>query len=114
MSDHKSSAVDRWEKAKTISTIASALIIPLAIAFAGNWFAQIQKDKEIQLRYISLSIQILSSPPSHANSAVRKWAIDIINKYSEIKLNVKAESELRRQPFFQQNVVVPLRDEPLW
>lgn len=61
-----------------------------------------QKEKEIQLKYISLSIQILSSPPSQSNSSVRKWAVDIINKYSEVKMDEKVELELIMKQLMRQ------------
>ena len=93
---------DRWEQAKTISTIVATVVIPLTIAFSSNWFAQVQKDKELQLKYISLAIQILSSPPSQSDSAVRKWAVSIINKYSEVKMAEKAEMELQMQQLMRQ------------
>jgi hypothetical protein len=64
MARSQGTEADRWEQAKTISTIVATVVIPLTIAFSSNWFAQVQKDKELQLKYISLSIQILSSPPS--------------------------------------------------
>ncbi len=84
-----------WEKARAISTIIATVVIPLAIAFGSNWYGQLQKDKELQLKYIEISVQILSAPPK-ANEAVRMWAITTINKYSEVKIDEKAERELMR------------------
>jgi hypothetical protein len=83
-----------WEKAKAASTIVATAVIPIAIAWSGNWYGQLQKEKEIQLKYIELSIQILSAPPSPSNRAVRKWAVDTINRYSDIKIDSQAETEL--------------------
>lgn len=102
MARSQETEADRWEQAKTISTIVATVVIPLTIAFSSNWFAQVQKDKELQMKYISLSIQILSSPPSQSDSAVRQWAINIINKYSEVKMGEKAEVELQLQQLIRQ------------
>jgi hypothetical protein len=83
-----------WEKARAVSTIVATVVIPLAIALSSNWYGQQQKDKEVQLKYIELSIQILSAPPTDSNQAVRKWAINTINRYSEVKIDAQAENEL--------------------
>jgi hypothetical protein len=86
-----------WEKARAVSTIVATVVIPLAIALSSNWYGQQQKDKEVQLKYIELSIQILSAPPTDSNQAVRKWAIDTINRYSEVKIDAQAEEELLKE-----------------
>ena len=94
MTNDTASSVNPWDKARAISTIVATAIIPLAVALAGNWYAQAIKDKEIQLKYIELSIQILSAPPTDQNMEVRRWAVEAINRYSEVKINAKAEKEL--------------------
>lgn len=86
-----------WEKAKALSAIVATAVILMAIAWSGNWYGQLQKDKELQLKYIELSIQILSASPSPTNQAVRKWAVDTINKYAEVKIDPQAENELLNQ-----------------
>jgi hypothetical protein len=86
-----------WEKAKALSVIVATAVIPIAIALGSNWYGQLQKDKEIQLKYIELSIQILSAPSSPSNQAVRKWAVDTINRYSEVKIDSQAENELLKE-----------------
>ena len=93
--DHASS--NPLEKAKAVSTIVATVVIPLAIALSGNWYGQLQKDKEVQLKYIELSVNILSDPPSESNQAVRGWAIDTINKYSEVKIDSETRGQLLKQ-----------------
>jgi hypothetical protein len=83
-----------WEKARAVSTIVATVVIPLAIALSSNWYGKQQKDKELQLKYVELSIQILSAPPKDSDQAVRKWAINTINRYSDVKIDAQAESEL--------------------
>jgi hypothetical protein len=56
MARSEGTEADRWDQAKTISTIVASVVIPLTIAFSSNWFAQVQKDKELQLKCISLSM----------------------------------------------------------
>lgn len=63
---------------------------------------QLQKDNEVQLKYIELSIQILTAAPSESSQPVRKWAIDTINRYSEVKTDSEAENELLKQRLLRQ------------
>jgi hypothetical protein len=86
-----------WEKARAVSTIVATVVIPLAIALSSNWYGQQQKDKEVQLEYIELAIQILSAPLTDSNQAVRKGAINTINRYSEVKIDAQAKDELLKQ-----------------
>ena len=97
MNDTDSRPTSVWEKARAVSTIVATVVIPLAIALSSNWYGQQQKDKEVQLKYIELSIQILSAPPTDSNQAVRKWAIDTINRYSDVKIDAQAQDELLKQ-----------------
>lgn len=91
------SRLDSWEKAKALTAIIATVVIPLTIAFSSSWYGTQQKEKELQLKYIELSIQILSAPPSPSNQETRMWALDIINKYSEVKISKKAREELLKE-----------------
>ncbi|MEO5563890.1 MAG: hypothetical protein ABIR18_10660 [Chitinophagaceae bacterium] len=83
-----------WEKVKIISTTASIVIIPLVIAFLGNLYSKSIKEKEIQSKFVELSLQILKEQPSEENKNIRKWAIDVINEYSGVKLESGAAKDL--------------------
>ena len=85
------------EKAKALSTIIASLVIPLAVALSGNWYSTAIKEREVQVRYVELAINILSQEPSEKNQRVRKWAIDIINHYSDVRIEAKTEQELLRE-----------------
>lgn len=85
---------NNWEKLKVISTTASIVIIPLVIAFLGNLYSKSIKEKEIQGRFVELSLQILKDKPSEENKNIRKWAVDVINEYSGVKLEPDAKKDL--------------------
>src|SRR5687767_2358715 len=83
-----------WEKLKIISNASSIVIIPLVIAFLGNLYSKSTKEKEIQGRFVELSLQILKEKPSGENKNIRKWAVNVINEYSGVKLEPEAEKDL--------------------
>lgn len=95
---------NKWEKLKVVSNAAAIVIIPLVIAFLGNLFSQSMKEKEIQGRFVELSLQILKEKPSDENKNIRKWAVDVINKYSGVKLEQDAAKDLI------ENVPLPMSD----
>jgi len=76
------------------STVLQGFITPLVIAICGYFIQNAVKQKEINSRFVELSIQILNENPSKEKVPVRTWAVDVINKYSEIKLNDRAKSLL--------------------
>jgi|SRR4029450_13259267 hypothetical protein len=98
MSEAKSrSDPNVWEKARTMSAILAAVVIPVAVALVGNWYATALKEREIQVRYVELAVSILSQKPTQENSQLRLWAVDVIDFYSAVKLSKDARLELLRE-----------------
>ena len=48
------------EKTKALSIIIASLVIPIAVALSGNWYSTAIKEREVQVRYVELAINILS------------------------------------------------------
>lgn len=89
--------LNNWQKLKIISNTAGIIIIPFVIAIMGNLFAQSIKDREIQGKYVELSLQILKDKPSEDNKNIRQWAIDVVNKYSGVMLTPEAAQDLKNK-----------------
>jgi hypothetical protein len=83
-----------WERAKIVSTIISALIIPVVIGFVGNYYTSAIKERELQGRFVELSLKILDKPPSEGQQHLRSWAIDILDQYSGVRITSSAKNEL--------------------
>jgi hypothetical protein len=58
----------------------------------------IQKQVELNQKYIEIAVGILNSKPTPETIPLRDWAIDIIDKYSEIKLSKEAKKLLKVKP----------------
>jgi hypothetical protein len=84
------------------------LLIPATLAIVGYFVQNAIKQKEINGRMLELAIQILSEKPTEEKVPIRKWAVATVNKYSEIKLDQKAESLLLYNSWFIGNV--PIKD----
>lgn len=83
------------EKIKIISTIISLLAIPIIIAVIGNEYTRAQKEKEINIRFIELAVDILKSESKYESENLKKWAIQIINKYSKLPISIEIENDLK-------------------
>jgi len=89
--------MDPWEKFKVITTSLSVIIIPIVLGYIGNIYTQATKQKEIQARFVELSINILTQKPTDGNRNLRQWATNVIDHYSGVKLSNTVRSELRDQ-----------------
>ena len=77
--------------------IISLIAIPIVIAYIGNNFNDSQKDKEIKSKYVELAIDILKNKPDEKNKNLRSWALDIVNKYSGVKMDTLTQADLRNK-----------------
>ncbi|MDR6300632.1 hypothetical protein [Mesonia maritima] len=93
---------DFWEKLKSISVMIASIFVPLAVILIGNWYSSALKESEIQVRYVELAVDILKENPSDNKSNMRGWAVDLINSYSEIKIDEQTRNELLKAPLFKE------------
>uniref|UniRef100_UPI001E3ED010 hypothetical protein n=1 Tax=Vibrio parahaemolyticus TaxID=670 RepID=UPI001E3ED010 len=75
---------DYMEKFKVLINAIATLVIPLVIAFVGHQYTVALKDKDAQLRFVELSIGVLSEDPTKDNQALRTWAARVVDKYSGV------------------------------
>lgn len=87
----------RLAKIKTIGTLIASIIIPVLVFFGGIYIENSLKERERALKYIEISVNILREPPSKETTNLRAWAIDNINRFSEIKLSKSAINELQSE-----------------
>ena len=86
----------RWEKWKTIAGWVAAIGIPLGLGIGGWLISLALKTRDSQVKFIELSVSILSSEPKPFDDyrALRKWAVDTLSAYSEVKLPELAKAGL--------------------
>ncbi|MGD8307037.1 MAG: hypothetical protein PVF17_10310, partial [Ignavibacteria bacterium] len=89
---------DGWDKFLIIFQIISWLAIPTVITIVGSNIESTIKEREIKLKYVELAINILRDEPNVDNKNVRKYAIDILSKYSEIPITAELKKSLETKP----------------
>lgn len=85
---------DAWEKAKTASSIASAIVIPLVLLWIGNGFTSALKERELQGKFVELAVQILREEPDKQAAGLRDWATQVLNNYSGVPFSAETKKAL--------------------
>lgn len=91
---------DTWDKAEILSKILGGVLLPvitICIAYLLN--ASIQ-DRSARVRMVELAVEILKSDPKAATNAnyMRGWAVEVLQKNSEVPLPKEALSALMELP----------------
>ena len=87
----------KWKKLQVLSTSVAALLIPVVIAFVGHLVNSTLKEQELKLRYVELAVGVLAEEPTQGTSNLRKWAIDVVERNSPVKLPKEAVEELKNE-----------------
>lgn len=93
---------DNWEKLSSLSAIIASIFIPIAVVLIGNMYTSALKESETRVRYVELAVEILKEKPSGKKDNLRKWAVDLINNYSEIEIDAQTREELLKDPLFKE------------
>lgn len=93
--------MDRWQKLEVISKALGAIFIPLAVAYLANQVAVSNKQRDSETKFVELATAILNREPKEPrsnqaaeNTDLRKWAVDVINLYSGVRMSAKTEKAL--------------------
>ncbi len=92
------------EVMKLLTTIIASVAIPIVLLIVGKGIEGSVKSKELETKYVEISVGILTEPPSPETVNLRKWAIDNINRYAEIKLSEEAQEELNTESLPSVNI----------
>lgn len=87
-----------YEKIRVFGNLAATILIPLVIALVANWYTSAIKERELSAKYITLAIGILREEPKKGSEEIRKWAIDIVNMYSKVKISKTLKEKLLIEP----------------
>ena len=82
---------------KLVTTIVASVAIPVVLFIVGKGIEGSVKSKELEAKYVEISVGILTEEPSPEMKNLRKWAIANINTYAEIKLPEEAQTELNTE-----------------
>jgi hypothetical protein len=101
---------DFWDKLAVLSGFTAAVLVPVAIALFGHFYAEAASNRaadlqrqELARKWVELSLEILRDPgtaqrPGDETDEVplRRWAVKVINTYmdKDIRLDSTQQEEL--------------------
>jgi len=82
------------EKSSIFFDIVKFIAVPITIAISTYLYTISVNQNNVSQKYIEIATNILKESPSQKNEDLRKWAVEIINKYSDIKFENKLKQSL--------------------
>jgi hypothetical protein len=74
------------EHVKNLMLGLSAVIASVAIPVVGIYYTNQHKERELGKNFIEMGTRILSEKPTPDTKPLRDWAIDMINRYAEVRI----------------------------
>lgn len=99
------------DKLEIISKIISSILIPVVIGYMANEVNKSNKQKDVEVKLIELATSILNKeipqPQTTENKNLRKWGVDVINVFSEVKMEPAVKQALVTSVSFPTNLTEP-------
>ncbi|MBQ5946051.1 hypothetical protein [Massilia sp. ST3] len=106
--------MDGWQKLEIGSKVVAAIFIPLAVAYLANEVASTNKQRDSETKFVELATAILSKEPQAGagnrdadNKNLRKWAVDVINRFSGVPMSEETAAALIQNTASFPQVVAP-------
>ena len=79
------------EKALAVATV----LMPFAVVLVGNCYSSAIARRDSNVRLTELAAGILRSPATIEARSLRAWAVEVINRYSEVPIPKETGAALR-------------------
>jgi len=94
-------ATERLQRWQAVSSIASAIAIPIVLAVIGYMVQRQIAVDGLKKDYVQIASSILKENPATQEKELRQWAITILDNNSPIPFSDRAKSSLERgSPIF--------------
>lgn len=98
---------DWWGIGQVLVNAIGAVAIPLIIFFAGSMISTSLRDREAQTKLIEISINILKTKPGNEeDKAIRMWALEVLDRFSEVKMSQEQKAILSSKPIIRESTSV--------
>ena len=82
MADSGTPRASLLEKALALATV----LVPVAVVFIANIYSSAVSNRESNFRLTELAAGILRAPATPETRSLRAWAVQVINRYSELPI----------------------------
>jgi hypothetical protein len=83
-----------WEKVREWVQTLGLVAIPVVVMLGGNAIAKSNADREVKAKMIEIAATVLSTPATDSMRPLRRWAVAVLRRYSEVPFSASAESTL--------------------
>ncbi len=88
-----------------LALAAAAIVVPAVMAWVGHLYTAGLKERDRKATYIAMAVDILKEPPGKDDANLRRWAADIVNHYSEVKMPEKLKDDLVNRQALRQEAI---------
>jgi hypothetical protein len=105
--------VSDYEIARLIIQGLATVAVPVVVIWVGHMLTNAMKSREVSQKYVQLAIEILREKRSVESQTLRIWAVEVIDRFSEIPLPDNAQSNLSETGLDDPSTMIRLdvRDE---
>lgn len=102
--------MEKWGKVKIVSTLIGTIVIPIMVTYMVQIYTEAIKERELEGRFVELGVSILQQQPTPDTQNLRKWAIDILARYSGVPISESTKKELTEQISIPRDVEKRIRE----
>ena len=62
------------------------------------------QNSQKRVKYVEIAVRVLEQKPVPETVAIREWAINVMDEYSDVKIDEKMKEALRNYPIFGEIV----------
>jgi hypothetical protein len=84
---------DWWDKADILGKLVIVPVLTGLVLLFANRYVESMREESATVGY---AVQILLQPQTAENAAQRAWAVEVIDKHSDVALGDKVRAELNR------------------
>ncbi len=83
------------DKLEKISKIASVVAVPVVVAVVGWYIQDSLAKRNVSQEYVKLAVSILKEEKDKVGSALRDWAVDLLNENSPTRFSKTVAENLK-------------------
>ena len=72
----------------------AGILIPIVLVYLGHIYKEAETKQGIHEKYVEMAIEIMKNPSDPQTLELRKWALKVLNKYSEVPIHDKAQEHI--------------------
>ena len=81
----------------------ATVLIPVALVYLGHVYKDSEAKQGIHMKYVEMAMSILQEPVDPDRLELRKWALLIVDEYSEVPIHDEAKQHLMDTAFVKDS-----------